>query len=199
MAAPRARPAARAGSPRWRVDSFPGEQHARSGIFDRLYAGAGAVRVGRGQEYRDRLPLCRERSSSLQDLCDGTGWPVTGRNTRNLVVGVAALRQQTRAIPVVFTPVADPVGQGFVQSLARPGGNLTGFSGNDAELMGKWLQLLKQVAPGVTSVAVTSGSAAPRPSPPGPTSRASPWLHNHAYCQASLSPSPLSVNLQMPS
>jgi putative tryptophan/tyrosine transport system substrate-binding protein len=67
---------------------------------------------------------------------------------------VAALRQQTRTIPVVFTPVADPVGQGFVQSLARPGGNLTGFSGNDAELMGKWLQLLKQVAPGVTRVAV---------------------------------------------
>ena len=57
-------------------------------------------------------------------------------------------------IPVVFTPVADPVGQGFVQSLARPGGNLTGFTTNDAELMGKWLQLLKEVAPSVTRVAV---------------------------------------------
>jgi ABC-type uncharacterized transport system substrate-binding protein len=67
---------------------------------------------------------------------------------------VAALRQQTRTIPVVFTPVADPVGQGFVQSLARPGGNLTGFTTNDAELMGKWLQLLKEVAPSVTRVAV---------------------------------------------
>ena len=62
---------------------------------------------------------------------------------------VAALRQQTRTIPVVFTPVADPVGQGFVQSLARPGGNLTGFSSNGAELMGKWVQLLKEVAPRV--------------------------------------------------
>ena len=67
---------------------------------------------------------------------------------------VAALRQQTRTIPVVFTPVADPVGQGFVESLARPGGNLTGFTTNDAELMGKWLQLLKEVAPSVTRVAV---------------------------------------------
>ena len=67
---------------------------------------------------------------------------------------VAALRQLTRTIPVVFTPVADPVGQGFVQSLARPGGNLTGFSSYDAELMGKWVQLLKEVAPRVTRVAV---------------------------------------------
>jgi ABC-type uncharacterized transport system substrate-binding protein len=67
---------------------------------------------------------------------------------------VAALRQQTRTIPVVFTPVADPVGQGFVQSLARPGGNLTGFSSYGAELMGKWVQLLKEVAPSVTRVAV---------------------------------------------
>ncbi len=43
--------------------------------------------------------------------------------------------------------MADPVGRGSVQSLARPGGNITGFSSNDAELMGKWLQLLKEVAP----------------------------------------------------
>jgi len=67
---------------------------------------------------------------------------------------VAALRQLTRTIPIVFSPVADPVGQGFVQSLARPGGNLTGFSSYDAELMGKWVQLLKEVAPSVTRVAV---------------------------------------------
>jgi ABC-type uncharacterized transport system substrate-binding protein len=65
---------------------------------------------------------------------------------------VAALRQQTRTIPVVFTPVADPVGQGFVQSLARPGGNITGFSSFDPALMGKWLQLLKEVSPRLTRV-----------------------------------------------
>jgi putative ABC transport system substrate-binding protein len=67
---------------------------------------------------------------------------------------VAALRQQTHTIPIVFTGVGDPVGQGFVQSLARPGGNVTGFGANDTTLMGKWLQLLKEVAPRVTRVAV---------------------------------------------
>jgi putative ABC transport system substrate-binding protein len=68
--------------------------------------------------------------------------------------GLAAVRQQTRAIPIVFVRVSDPVGQGFVQSLARPGGNITGFSAYDAPMMGKWLQLLKEVAPTVTRVAV---------------------------------------------
>jgi putative ABC transport system substrate-binding protein len=67
---------------------------------------------------------------------------------------VAALRQQTRTIPIVFVRVTDPVGQGFVQSLARPGGNITGFSVYDAPLMGKWVQLLKEVAPCVIRVAV---------------------------------------------
>ena len=67
---------------------------------------------------------------------------------------VVALRQQTRSIPIVFVLLPDPVGQGFVQSLARPGGNITGFSAFDAPLMGKWLELLKEVAPRVTRVTV---------------------------------------------
>jgi putative ABC transport system substrate-binding protein len=67
---------------------------------------------------------------------------------------VAAVRQQTSTIPIVFVLLPDPVGQGFVQSLARPGGNITGFSSYDAAIIGKWLQLLKEVAPGVTRVAV---------------------------------------------
>jgi putative ABC transport system substrate-binding protein len=67
---------------------------------------------------------------------------------------VAALQQQTRTIPIVFVLVGDPVGQGLVQSLARPGGNITGFSSPDAPLYGKWLQLLKEIAPRVTRVAV---------------------------------------------
>jgi ABC-type uncharacterized transport system substrate-binding protein len=67
---------------------------------------------------------------------------------------VAALQRQTRTIPIVFTGVGDPVGQGFVQTLARPGGNITGFGANDPTLMGKWLQLLKEVAPRVTRVGV---------------------------------------------
>jgi len=66
----------------------------------------------------------------------------------------AALRQQTGMIPIVFAGVSDPVGQGFVQTLARSGGNITGFSVSDAPLTGKWLQLLKELAPAVTRVAV---------------------------------------------
>jgi putative ABC transport system substrate-binding protein len=66
---------------------------------------------------------------------------------------VAALRQQARTIPIVFVLSPDPVGLGFVQSLARPGGNLTGFSSYDPVLMGKWLQLLKEIAPDVARVA----------------------------------------------
>jgi putative ABC transport system substrate-binding protein len=67
---------------------------------------------------------------------------------------VAAMREQTRTIPFVSAIVVDPVGRGFVQSLARPGGNITGFSAFDAPMFGKWLQLLKEVAPRVTRVAV---------------------------------------------
>jgi putative ABC transport system substrate-binding protein len=69
-------------------------------------------------------------------------------------LAIMALRQQTRTIPIVFVLVLDPVGLGLVQSLARPGGNITGFSAYDPPIMGKWLQLLKEVAPGVTRVAV---------------------------------------------
>jgi putative ABC transport system substrate-binding protein len=67
---------------------------------------------------------------------------------------VAPLREQTRTTPIVFVRVTDPVGLGFVQSLARPGGNITGFSAIEGELMGKWLQLLKEIAPRVTRVGV---------------------------------------------
>ena len=66
----------------------------------------------------------------------------------------AALQQQTRTIPIVFVLVVDPVGQGFVQSLARPGGNITGFGAFDPPIIGKWLQLLKEIALGVTRVAI---------------------------------------------
>ena len=67
---------------------------------------------------------------------------------------VVALRQKTSTLPIVFTMVTDPVGQGFVESLARPGGNITGFSDFNALMAGKWLEMLTQVAPPVTSVTV---------------------------------------------
>jgi putative tryptophan/tyrosine transport system substrate-binding protein len=67
---------------------------------------------------------------------------------------VQALQQVTRTVPIVFAQVIDPVGIGFVASLARPGGNITGFSVFEYGLSGKWLELLKEIAPRVTRVAV---------------------------------------------
>ena len=67
---------------------------------------------------------------------------------------VAALLQATRTVPIVFTNVPDPVGAGFVDSLARPGGNATGFMQFEFGMSGKWLELLKEVAPAVTRAAV---------------------------------------------
>jgi putative tryptophan/tyrosine transport system substrate-binding protein len=69
------------------------------------------------------------------------------------IVGLA-LRQATRTVPIVFTLIADPVGAGLVESLAHPGGNITGFSVYEYSLSGKWLELLKEIAPGVKRVAV---------------------------------------------
>jgi putative ABC transport system substrate-binding protein len=67
---------------------------------------------------------------------------------------VGPLLQATRTVPVVFVVVPDPVGAGFVDSLARPGGNVTGFESFEYGIGGKWLQLLKEIAPRVTRLAV---------------------------------------------
>jgi putative ABC transport system substrate-binding protein len=69
-------------------------------------------------------------------------------------VGVTALQQAARSVPIVFTLVADPVGAGFVNNLARPGGNATGFMLYEYSLSGKWLELLKEIAPRITRAAV---------------------------------------------
>jgi putative ABC transport system substrate-binding protein len=71
---------------------------------------------------------------------------------------VTAVLETSRAIPVVFTLVADPVGAGYVESLARPGGNVTGFANFDYAISGKWLELLKEIAPAVRRVAVLRDS-----------------------------------------
>jgi putative ABC transport system substrate-binding protein len=76
-------------------------------------------------------------------------------------VSVAAVQQASRSVPIVFATVADPVGAGFVDSLARPGGNATGFMVFEYSLSGKWLELLKEVAPGVKRAAVLRDTANP--------------------------------------
>jgi putative ABC transport system substrate-binding protein len=76
-------------------------------------------------------------------------------------LSVAALQQFTRTLPIVFVGVSDPVGAGFVDTLARPGGNTTGFMIFEYSLSGKWLELLKQIAPSVTRAAVLRDPANP--------------------------------------
>ena len=72
----------------------------------------------------------------------------------NAPPSVMALQQATRTVPIVFVGMTDPVGMGVVQSLARPGGNATGFTTAEFGMSGKWLELLKEIAPDVRRVAV---------------------------------------------
>src|SRR5262249_3104696 len=87
--------------------------------------------------------LVTEVLSARPDVVVSAGAAVTG-----------PLLEVTRSVPVVFTSVVDPVGAGFVESLAQPGGNATGFMQFDFSLSGKWLELLKQVAPATTRAGV---------------------------------------------
>jgi putative ABC transport system substrate-binding protein len=77
---------------------------------------------------------------------------ILSASTTNLMI----LRQATNTIPIVFVQVSDPVAQGFVASVTKPGGNLTGFSMYEFSVAGKWLDLLKEIAPGLARVAVMS-------------------------------------------
>jgi putative ABC transport system substrate-binding protein len=74
---------------------------------------------------------------------------------------LAILQQTSQTVPIVFVQVSDPVGLGFVSSLAHPGRNATGFTNFEFGMSAKWLELLKQIAPGVTRVAVLRDSADP--------------------------------------
>jgi putative tryptophan/tyrosine transport system substrate-binding protein len=87
--------------------------------------------------------LAKELVNLQPDLIVGQATPVT-----------AALQRETKSIPIVFVVVSDPVGSGFVSSLSRPGGNITGFVNLEASMASKWMELLKQVAPAITRTAV---------------------------------------------
>jgi len=104
-----------------------------------------AGNVDRGREYATELVTL------MPDVILASGGSVVG-----------PLLQATRTVPIVFTQTPDPVGAGFVNNLARPGGNATGFSAFDYSIGGKWLELLKQIAPGVTRVAVIRDPATPQ-------------------------------------
>ena len=77
----------------------------------------------------------------------------------NGILALQTVLQATRSVPIVFNGTVDPVGSGFIDSLARPGGNATGFILFEYSLAGKWVELLKQIAPTVTRVAVLRDAA----------------------------------------
>jgi putative ABC transport system substrate-binding protein len=140
-------------------------------------------RVGIVLPFAASYPEGKARIAAFQETLAGFGW-VEGANLRTEIrwsgsnaddirknalelialapdviladgsPSVAALSQATRAIPIVFALVIDPVGAGYVKSLAHPGGNVTGFMQFEYSVSGKWLELLKQISPGLTRVAV---------------------------------------------
>ena len=140
-------------------------------------------RIGALMAYTANDPEGQSRGAAFEQGLKGLGW-VDGHNLRidyrwpggdvdqigtsakelvsmapDAILGgatpaVVALQRITRTIPIVFAGVTDPVGQGIVESLARPGGNLTGFTNFEFSLGGKWLELLKEIAPHVKNVAL---------------------------------------------
>jgi putative ABC transport system substrate-binding protein len=104
---------------------------------------------------------------------------------------VAAVLDETRSIPVVFGLVSDPVGSGFVQSYARPGGNATGFAYGGSGLASKWLELLKEISPAITRVAVLFN---PDAAPGGGTY----YLHPFEAAAPSLAITPIAAPVRNP-
>ena len=113
------------------------------------------------------------RNLTIEHRFSGSGSQRIRANAKELValnpdvilsvggVRLAALLAETRTIPIVFTLVSDPVGSGFVANLARPGGNVTGFAPLEGAVAGKWLELLKEIAPQVTRAAVIMEANSP--------------------------------------
>jgi putative ABC transport system substrate-binding protein len=97
--------------------------------------------------YAGKADLARKYAAELVELMPDV---ILGSGT----AGVTAIQQVTRVVPIVFARVVDPVGAGIVDSLARPGGNATGFMLYEYSLSGKWVELLKQIAPRIARVAV---------------------------------------------
>jgi putative ABC transport system substrate-binding protein len=140
-------------------------------------------RIGVLMMYAESDPEAQVRAKALEETLQMLGWR-KGRNLRidyrwvgadsgrfrlhaadlvklgeEAIIAVStpavrALQREPHDIPIVFTQVSDPVGQGIVKNMARPGGNITGFTNYDPEIGGKWLELLKEAAPNLTNAAI---------------------------------------------
>jgi putative tryptophan/tyrosine transport system substrate-binding protein len=125
------------------------ESHVRLAAFLRQLGELG-WRLGQNVriEYRWYGTATEQTLAGAKELVEWQPDVIVGHSTPS----VAALLQATRTIPIVFLLVADPVGSGFVESFARPGGNVTGFTTVEFSMGGKWVELLKEIAPRVTRV-----------------------------------------------
>ena len=126
----------------------------RTGSLRGIPAGAAAIGLDRRPQRADRhrwaagdADRSRRYAAELVALAPDV---ILASGSAN----VAALLRKLAAVPIVFANVIDPVGAGYVASLARPGGNTTGFIAFEYSLSGKWLELLKEIAPNLTRVAV---------------------------------------------
>jgi putative ABC transport system substrate-binding protein len=145
----------------------------------RAQPGERVRRIGVLMVLSENDPQSRSRVTAFQQGLDRLGWTV-GRNLAggisdperartaavellglapdlilaNATLALRGAQQATRTVPIVFTGVSEPVAQGFVASLARPGGNTTGFTNLEPSVAGKWVELLKEMAPRVTRVAL---------------------------------------------
>ena len=97
------------------------------------------------------------KPASMRKLADELASLTPDVILANSSAAVSPLLQATRTVPIVFAAVADPVGAGYVESMSRPGGNATGFIALEWSISGKWLELLKEIAPRVTRAAVLRG------------------------------------------
>ena len=164
-----ARGARAAGGARAAHRRTPARSRGRCGISGArrgVPAGPAAIGLDHRPQLADRHPLghgqCRRHSPAR----GGIGRARAGRHAGAWRFDRGAMQQATRTVPIVFPVFVDPVGAGVVESLARPGGNATGFMSYEYSLSGKWLELLKQIAPNVTRAAVLRNPAyrlGPRP------------------------------------
>ena len=127
----------------------------RAGPRRSVSARAAGIRLGRRPQRADRYRWgASNRGRPHAQIRGGIGGARAGRHPGHDGDIALALQQATRTVPIVFATVTDPVGAGLVESLARPGGNATGFITFEYGISAKWLELLKEIAPGVTRAAV---------------------------------------------
>jgi putative tryptophan/tyrosine transport system substrate-binding protein len=171
-------------------------------VVARAQQGERVRRIGALSAYHENDPGAKAQLSAFTQGLAELGW-IDGRNLRmdvrwagenvdlmrmfarelidlqpdvilsHTTPATAALQRQTRTIPIIFVLVSDPIGSGFVASLSRPGGNITGFMLQEAGLAGKWLELLTEIAPAVRRTALMFNPDTRTGTIPSPS--ISPW------------------------